>query len=98
MSCTAMPRCSHSKCWCFNCLSVCRERLASCLACCVQILTCVQDAEEIRDPFWEVRWSALRTTLVRKLGAGSAGQVYEAYFMGAPVAVKILKNVDASGQ
>jgi len=58
----------------------------------------VQDAEEIRDPFWEVRWSALRPTLVRKLGAGSAGQVYEAYFMGAPVAVKILKNVDPSGQ
>ena len=57
-----------------------------------------QDAEEIRDPFWEVRWSALRPTLVRKLGAGSAGQVYEAYIMGAPVAVKILKNVDPAGQ
>jgi hypothetical protein len=35
---------------------------------------------------------------VRKLGAGSAGQVYEAYFMGAPVAVKILNTVDASGE
>ena len=44
-----------------------------------------------------MRWRDLRSTLVRKLGAGSSGQVYEAYFMGAPVAVKILNTVDASG-
>ena len=42
------------------------------------------------DPFWEVSWDSLRPTLVRKIGQGSFGQVYEATKSFAPVAVKVM--------
>ena len=42
------------------------------------------------DPFWEVSWDSLRPTLVRKIGQGSFGQVYEATRHFAPVAVKVM--------
>ncbi len=42
------------------------------------------------DPFWEVSWESLRPTLVRKIGQGSFGQVYEATRHFAPVAVKVM--------
>ena len=48
------------------------------------------EEDELLDPFWEVRWSALKPNLVRKLGGGGYGQVYEAYHCSAPMAVKIL--------
>jgi len=42
------------------------------------------------DPFWQIRWEDLAPTLVRKLGSGSFGQVYECHFHCAPMAVKII--------
>ncbi|KAK9838338.1 hypothetical protein WJX81_005555 [Elliptochloris bilobata] len=50
------------------------------------------------DPFWQIRWEDLAPTLVRKLGSGSYGQVYECYFHCAPMAVKIITlDDDAQG-
>ena len=39
----------------------------------------------------QIRWEELKPTLVRKIGSGSFGQVYEAYYHCAPMAVKILQ-------
>ena len=48
------------------------------------------------DPFWQVQWDDLRPALVRKIGSGSFGQVYEAFFRNAAMAVKII-SLDSSG-
>lgn len=39
----------------------------------------------------QIDWKDLQRNLVRKLGNGSFGQVYEAYYHSAPMAVKIIK-------
>ena len=39
----------------------------------------------------QIDWAELQPTLVKKLGNGSFGQVYEAYLHSAPMAVKVIK-------
>lgn len=56
-----------------------------------------QDLQVDNDPFWQVQWEDVAPTLVRKLGSGSFGQVYEAYYCSAPMAVKVL-NIDSEGE
>ena len=45
------------------------------------------------DAFWKIRWSELEGGLLRKLGNGSYGQVYQGLYLNAQVAIKVL-NVD----
>lgn len=35
-------------------------------------------------------WEALKPTIVRKIGSGSFGQVFEVYYHSAPMAMKII--------
>ena len=44
-------------------------------------------------PDLQIKWEDLKPTLLRKLGSGSFGQVFEAYYHSAPMAVKIM-NLD----
>lgn len=45
------------------------------------------------DEFWKIRWCDLEPGLLRKLGNGSYGQVFQGVYLNAQVAIKVL-NVD----
>lgn len=41
----------------------------------------------------QISWESLKPTIVRKIGNGSFGQVFEVYYHSAPMAIKII-NID----
>jgi hypothetical protein len=45
------------------------------------------------DEFWKIRWHDLEPGLLRKLGNGSYGQVFQGVYLNAQVAIKVL-NID----
>lgn len=45
------------------------------------------------DEFWKIRWCDLEPGLLRKLGNGSYGQVFQGTYLNAQVAIKVL-NID----
>lgn len=53
----------------------------------------VQSACSDDDDFWKIRWKDLEPGLIRKLGSGSYGQVYQGVYLNADVAIKVI-NID----